>query len=97
MHELEDLVTRTNPGEVNLELGYSTGTRSERDTVYLPARKQANRLGLQCQGSASTVPPAEKPTESAAKKRQYDRTHRSKERDDCATRTSATGGWPGRD
>ena len=29
----EDLVTRTKPGEVILELGYSTGIRSERDTV----------------------------------------------------------------
>ena len=42
------------------------------------------------------VPPAEEPAESAAKKRQCYRRHRSKKRDDCATRTSVTGGWAGR-
>ena len=31
--EREDLVTRTKPGEVNLEFGFSTGTWSEPDTV----------------------------------------------------------------
>ena len=39
------------------------------------------------------VPPAE----SAAKQRQCDRRHRSKERDERATRSSVTGGWPGRE
>ena len=43
------------------------------------------------------VPPAEEPAESAAKKRQCYRRHRSKERNECATRTSVTGGWPGRE
>ena len=43
------------------------------------------------------VPPAEEPAESAVKKRQCDWSHRSKERDEGATRTSVTGGWPGRD
>ena len=40
------------------------------------------------------VPSAEEPAGSTAKKRQRDRSHQSKERDECATRTSATGGWP---
>ena len=40
------------------------------------------------------VPPAEAPAESAAKKRQCERSHRSKEREDCAIRATATGGWP---
>ena len=38
------------------------------------------------------VPPAEEPAESAAKKCQCDRSHRSKERDECATRASAKEG-----
>ena len=29
-------------------------------------------------------------------KRQYDKSHRPKKRNDCATRTSVTGGWPER-
>ena len=43
------------------------------------------------------VPLAEEPAESAAKKRQCYRRHRSKERDECATRTSVTRGWSGRE
>ena len=39
-----------------------------------------------------SVPPAEEPAESAAKNRQCDRSHRSKERDECATRASAKEG-----
>ena len=38
---------------------------------------------------ARKVPPAEQPAESAAKKRQCESSHRSKERDECATRASA--------
>ena len=38
------------------------------------------------------VPPAEEPIESASKKRQCDRSHRSKERDEGATRASAEEG-----
>ena len=38
------------------------------------------------------VPPAEEPAESATKKRQCERSHRSKERDECATRASAEEG-----
>ena len=41
------------------------------------------------------VPPAEEPAESAAKKRQCERSHRSKERDECAIRATVAGGWPG--
>ena len=41
------------------------------------------------------VPPAEASVESAAKKRQCERIHRSKEREVCAIRAKATGGWPG--
>ena len=37
------------------------------------------------------IPPAEEPTERATKKRQCDRSHRSKERDECATRTFSQG------
>ena len=44
----------------------------------------------------SQVLPAEEPAESAAKKRQCYRRYRSKERDECSTRTSVPGGWPGR-
>ena len=68
-------MTITKAEDVNLELGYSTLTPSERDAVPT-SRKQANWLGLQ---------------------RQCGRRHRSKERDNCATRKSVTGGWPGRD
>ena len=35
------------------------------------------------------VPPAEEPAESSAKNRQCDRSHRSKEGNECATRASA--------
>ena len=38
------------------------------------------------------VPPAGESTESVAKKRQCERSHRSKERDECATRASAEEG-----
>ena len=38
------------------------------------------------------VPPAEEPAKSAAKKRQCDRSHRSKERYECATRALAEEG-----
>ena len=81
---------------MSLELGYSTVTLSERDTVYLPAREQVHhRLGRErCRGAlVRQVLPAEEPAESAAEKRQCDKRQRSKKRDDCATRTSATGGW----
>ena len=44
-----------------------------------------------------SVPPAEEPAESATKKRQCYRRHWLKERDECATRTSITRGWPGRE
>ena len=37
-------------------------------------------------------PPAKEPAESAAKKHKCDRSHRSKERDECATRASAKEG-----
>ena len=40
------------------------------------------------------VPPAEEPTESAVKKRQCERSHRSKERGECAIRATAAEGWP---
>ena len=40
------------------------------------------------------VPPAEKPTESAAKKRQCERSHWSKERGECAIRVTTAEGWP---
>ena len=43
------------------------------------------------------VPAAEEPAESASNKDQCDRSHRSKERDEFATRTSVTAGWPGKD
>ena len=38
------------------------------------------------------LPPTEEPAESAAKKREYERSHRSKERDACATKVSAKEG-----
>ena len=41
------------------------------------------------------MPPAEEPTESAAKEHQCIRYHRSKEREESATRATAEGGWPG--
>ena len=37
---------------------------------------------------------AEEPTESAAKKRQCETSHRSKERDECAIRATAAEGRP---
>ena len=37
---------------------------------------------------------AEEPAESAAKKYECKRSHRSKERNECAIRATATGGWP---
>ena len=40
------------------------------------------------------VPSAEDPAESAAKKRQCERSHQPKERDECAIRATAAGGWP---
>ena len=60
-----------------------------------PARVQEHhRLDLQRQErSAST---SSTTGESAAKKRQCGGSHRSKERDEYATRILATGGWPGR-
>ena len=39
------------------------------------------------------VPPAEEPAESAAKKRQCYRRHRSKERDECATSSHGRLAW----
>ena len=38
------------------------------------------------------VPPAEEPVESAVKKRQFERSHRPEERDECAARASAEEG-----
>ena len=38
------------------------------------------------------LPPAEEPAESDAKKRQCEKSHRLKERDECATRASAEEG-----
>ena len=93
-------MTRTKPREVNLELGYSTKTLSEQDTVPTSPESRNNpgsvysaRRGM----LVRQVPPAEESAESASKKRQCDRRHRSKERDECATRTSVAGGWPGRE
>ena len=40
------------------------------------------------------VSTAEEPTESAAKKRQCERSHRSKERSECTIRATTTEGWP---
>ena len=37
---------------------------------------------------------AEEPAESAAKKCQCERIHRSKEGDECAIRATTVGGWP---
>ena len=50
---------------------------------------------LQRRAPIRQVPPAEEPAEGATKKHQCDRSHRSKERDECASRASATGGWSG--
>ena len=44
----------------------------------------ARKRALVCE-----VPPGEEPTERAAKKRQCKKRHRSKERDECATKASA--------
>ena len=91
-HELEDLVTRkrTRRGEPGV-------TRSEWEP-HGTCQRAGNIIGsVDCARGALVrqVPPAEEPAESVAKKRQCDKSHRSKERDECATRTSVTEGWPG--
>ena len=66
--------------------------------TYLPESRNIPGSVYSARGAlVRQVPLAEEPAESAAKKRQCDRRHLSKEHDECATRTSVTGGWPGRD
>ena len=80
-------------------MGYSSITRSERD-IEPACQKVENIIGSvdSTRGVLTRqVSPAGELAESAAKKRQCDRSHRSKERDESAIRTSITEGWPGRD
>ena len=59
-----------------------------------PGKHRPGRQRQERSASTYTVPPAEKQVESAAKKHQCKRSHRSEERDACAIRATATGGWP---
>ena len=77
---------------------WGTETRSEREpngTCQRAGNITGSVDSTRRRALVRQVPLVEEPAESSAKKRQCDRRHRSKEQDDCASRTSATGGWPG--
>ena len=61
----------------------------EQETSSARSTAPANREAL-----VREVPPAEEPANGAAKKQQCERSHLSKERDECAIRATAAGGWP---
>ena len=63
-------------------------------TLYLTVKSRNIIDSVDCARGALVrqVPPVEELAESATKKRQCDRSHRSKERDECATRAPAEEG-----
>ena len=73
-------------------------TRSERQLHNCLPEESRNIIGpvdsARRRALVREVPSAEKPADSAAKKRQCERSHRSKERDECAIRATVAGGWP---
>ena len=81
------------PGDVSLDLGV---TRSEREP-HGTCQRAGNIIGpvdsARRRALVREVRPAEEPAESAAEKSQCERSHRSKERDECAIRATAAGGW----
>ena len=82
------------PGEVRLDFGVTWSEREPCGTCKR-AGKVIGPVDSARKGAlVLEVPPAEEPAESAAKKRQCERSHRSKEHDECAIRATAAGGWP---
>ena len=85
-------MTRAKPGgKASLKFG---GEPDGYSKIHLPeSRSIIGSVDSARRGAlVREVPPAEQPAESAAKKRQCERSHRSKECDECATRAPAEEG-----